>query len=83
STAQMALEEATFETKTINIEFEVNFPYSEMDKVMRLIRKHRLNIVSQQMELECALQIAVRQSEADTIADLFKKLHKVTVTRYG
>ena len=83
SAAQMALEHATIVSRTLKVVLRLNFPYAELDKVMRLIKKQQLEIISQQMELECSIQIAVRQNDIDTIESLFGALHKISVKRSG
>jgi len=81
--AQMALENACVETRTIKTEFNLIFPYAELNKVMRIIKKKQLKILSQQMELECSIQLSVRQKDADTIENIFSALHKISVSRSG
>lgn len=82
SAANMALENAIIINNTIKTKFELNFPYSELDKVMRIIKKQQLEIVSQEMQLECSIQITIRQNDADRLELIFGALHKIKVTRF-
>ena len=81
SAAKMALENAKIVSKTITSIFKLNFPYTELDKVMRVIKKQQLEIISQRMELECAIQISVRQNDADSLESILKAMHKIKVYR--
>lgn len=78
--AQMALESATIVKKTIKAQFQLQFGYPEMDKVMRTIKQKNLNIISQKMELDCELIISVRLSESEEIFQLFDEMHGVDAT---
>lgn len=78
--AQMALENATLVKKTIKAHFRLKFGYEDMDKVMRAIKQHNLEIDSQKMELNCELIVSVRLSEAETTLQLFEEMQGVAVT---
>ncbi|MEJ1222171.1 IMPACT family protein [Sediminicola sp. 1XM1-17] len=75
SGAQMALEAAQIIEKTLRKEFILKFDYDQMDKVMRTIKQHQLEIVSQEMELSCTMVISARKLEADQTQQLFTAMH--------
>lgn len=77
--AQMALENATIVEKTIKAHFQLKFGYADMDKVMRAIKQHNLEIDYQKMEMNCELMVSVRLSEAETIQQLFEEMQHVDV----
>lgn len=83
SAAQMALENANIVVKTIKAHFQLKFGYADMDKVMRAIKQHNLEIDSQKMELDCELMVSVRLSEAETIQQLFEEMQHVDVRVMG
>ena len=56
--AQMAIEEAVVIEKTIDIYFRISFDYKNMNKIMRIIKEKNLEIISQQMEESCQIEIA-------------------------
>lgn len=78
--AQLALENTKIVERVIESQFKLKFGYPEMDKVMRTIKQKSLNIVSQNMELDCELLISVRLSEAEEIRQLFEEMQDVNVT---
>ena len=77
TSAQMAIEESTIIEKTINIHFQISFDYKNMNKVMRIIKEKNLEIISQQLQESCQIEIATRKKIAkpfSTFLILFLKL---------
>ena len=79
SSAQLALEASKIVEKTINIDYQLSFGYEMMNKVMRIVKERNLNILSQQLELDCTYIISVRKKEAATIFEIFSNLYKVEI----
>ncbi len=79
--AQMALEEAEIIEKTIDIQYQISFDYKNMNKVMRIIKEKNLEIVSQQMEESCQIEIATRIKNAKMIFDTFTNLFEVEIKK--
>lgn len=52
TTAQMTLEVCEIVEKTIDVEFLISFDYKNMNKVMRVIKERKLEITSQEMEMD-------------------------------
>ncbi|MGX1929143.1 IMPACT family protein [Flagellimonas sp. 2504JD4-2] len=77
--AQMALEDATIIEKIVETHFTLLYDYPEMDKVMRTIKQKGITIVSQKMELKCELVISVRESEAESIFQIFEEMQGVEI----
>ena len=57
------------------------FEYPQMNKVMRILKQHQIDITSQKMELSCELEIAVQKSRWTEILQLFEEMQKVTAKR--
>src|SRR6187431_2366164 len=49
--AQMTLETSEIIEKTIDVAFQISFDYKNMNKVMRVIKEKKLDIASQEMEI--------------------------------
>ncbi|MCO6162732.1 YigZ family protein [Flavobacterium sp. NRK F7] len=75
--AQLALENATIVEKTIDIHFLITFDYKNMNKVMRVIKEHQLQIISQKMEMNCQIEIATRKQNETKITELFESLFEI------
>lgn len=81
TTAQMALETADIIERTLKQRFLLSFDYPEMDKVMRTIKQYQLEIVSQEMGMDCNLVISVRKQDADRTEELFSLMHPLKVKK--
>jgi len=79
--AQMALEVAQIEERTINFQYEISFGYPEMNKVMRVIKENNLDVVNQKLELDCKLYILVRKGEAEAVFEKFNSIYKVEIRK--
>lgn len=58
---------------------KIQFEYPVLNKVMKLVKDHELEIVSQNMEMSCEMILGVRQSLETTIDQKLKDLHEITV----
>jgi uncharacterized YigZ family protein len=69
--AKMALEASKIITKTINLEFDVVCEYDKMNLVMRLVKEYDLDILSQDLKLNCKFKISVRKKDFEAIYQKF------------
>ena len=87
TTAQLVLEEAEIIEKTIDIHFLISFDYKNMNKVMRVIKEKKLDIINQTMEIEDTgiaigkIEIKTRKKNAEMIFDIFDKLFEIDIKR--
>ena len=88
TTAQLVLEEAEIIEKTIDIHFLISFDYKNMNKVMRVIKEKKLDIVTQSMELDedsglalGKIEIKNRKKNAEMIFDIFDNLFGIEIKR--
>ena len=79
TSAKSALEVSQIIQKTMDIDFELEFEYIDMNKVMRLIKEKGIHIVSQEMNIQCHLKISIRKNEAENIKLAFKNLRCVQI----
>lgn len=63
--------------------YKVNFDYSMMNDVMKILKDHNLEQVTHDFEISCSITFAVRKSESDRMAHIFSTLHQVTVECIG
>lgn len=75
--AKLALENSKIVTRVLQQQLSVTFEYSEMDIVMRLVKKHQLNIVSQDLHLKCKMVLSVNKSDFKKTTKLLKAHHKL------
>lgn len=86
TTAQMALEVSEIVEKTIDVYFLISFDYKNMNKVMRVIKEKKLDIVSQEMEIDenSGLPIGkivtkTRKKNAEIIFDIFDLMFEIDI----
>ncbi|TLF44011.1 IMPACT family protein [Maribacter aurantiacus] len=78
-TAKMALDNSIIMEKVLTQHIILVFEYSEMDTVMRFIKKHQLDIVDQKLHLYCEIVLKVQK---DMVPDILKQLeafHKISI----
>jgi len=81
TTAQLTLQEAEIEERTIDLTYQIVFDYKDMNKVMKIIKDRNLTIVSQSLEMNCILLVEVRKAEASYMEQLFQQLYEVTIEK--
>ena len=79
TSAQMALENSEIVERTIDIHYIVSFDYKNMNKVMRVIKEKNLEIISQNMNESCEIEIATRKKNAEQIVDIFNNLYEIEI----
>lgn len=79
--AQMALESAEIIEKILQQKYLLTFGYSEMDKVMRTIKQHQMEITAQKMEMDCVIEISVRKNDAVSTENIFTALYPVEIEK--
>jgi uncharacterized YigZ family protein len=77
--AQMTLESAEIIEKTIDIHFSIAFDYKNINKVMRVIKEKKLEIVAQKMEISCEIETKTRKKNAEMIFDIFDSMFEVAI----
>lgn len=81
TSAQMTLSVSKIIEKTIDVTYVINFGYENMNSIMRIIKEHNLNLVDQNMALNCEITISVRKNEANQIFEIFNTLFKVEIKK--
>lgn len=57
TTARIALDSSTIVEKRIKIHLRLTFDYAALNKVMRAIKQQKLEIVSQNLEMDCSITL--------------------------
>ena len=72
--ARDAIDHAQIVEKTIDVRYRLGFAYEAMNDVMRILKDYDLKPQRQQFDLDCSLEVEVRQSLSvrfyDAVADL-------------
>jgi uncharacterized YigZ family protein len=81
TSAQMALEVTEIIEKTINIHYIISFDYKNMNKVMRVIKEKNLEIITQNMNESCEIEIATRKTNAEMVFDIFNTMFEIEIKK--
>ena len=79
TTAKLTLENSIIVEKLVKKNFNLEFEYRDMDKLMRLIKENKIEIISQDMDINCKIQIAIRMNQAEKIKRKIKELRFVKI----
>ena len=77
--ASDAITDATIITKAIKEHYEVNFKYSQMNDVMRIVKEFDLEVVNTDFGMDCKLIFAVPKSKVDAVVNTIKKNHELKI----
>ena len=77
--ARDAIDHATIIEKTIDARYRLRFKYEAMNDVMRLLKDFDLKPMGQQFDLECSLEVLVRQSLSVRLYDALRDLRTVDI----
>lgn len=81
NSAKLAIEASQIIVKTINVRFRISFPYHLMNKVMRIIKEQNIQIVNQNLELNCTYIIAVRKKESEKTHQIFTGIYGLSILK--
>ena len=77
--ALLVLEAAIIVERTVNIHYLISFEYKNLNNVMRIIKEKKLQIINQNMNLSCEIEVVIPQKKSDIIVGIFKNLYKVEI----
>lgn len=81
NTAEQALQASDIIEKMITVRYQIDFDYSKMSTVMRLIKRLGLEIESQKMDMVCSLVISVRRNASEMVPKSFEEHPSITIQR--
>lgn len=77
--AQLVLETAVIVEKTINVHYLLSFDYKNINKVMRIIKEKNIEIIAQNMEMNCEIEIAARKKNAEAVYTIFNSIFEIDI----
>jgi len=79
--AQLALESSLIIDKSVKVNYDLNFSYPLLSRVMRVIKQNPIDIIKQEMSLDCTIEISVKLSDEVQIENIFKGIHGVSISK--
>lgn len=80
SATAMALQLVPVIQKPIEVMYELQFNYTQMNDVMMIVKQCGCSVVGQEMQLFCLLQIGIPKARLEEALHRLKDLHSVEVT---
>ena len=77
--ARDAIDHAEIVERTIDCRYRVKFEYSLMNDVMRVLKDFSLQPQNQQFDLDCQLEVSIRQSLSVRLYDSLAKVRGTTI----
>ncbi len=77
--ARDAIDHATVIEKTIDTRYRLGFAYETMNDVMRILKEYDLKPEKQDFNLDCSLEVAIRQSQSVRFYDAVANLRTVHI----
>ncbi len=71
--AAEAIAAARIVERTVDRTIRIDFPYAAMNDIMRVVKEERPRIVEQRFDNLCTMQLAIRESCAERLAERLKK----------
>lgn len=77
--ARDAIDHAQIIEKTIDVRYRLGFAYETMNDVMRILKEYELKPENQDFNLDCRLEVAIRQSQSVRFYDAVANLRTVKI----
>ncbi len=77
--AAEVIDEAEIIEQTVDISLNVEFPYLVMNDVMRIIKEEQPNILSQEFDNLCTMQLSIRESRAEGLLGKLRKVEGASI----
>ncbi|MBQ7342771.1 MAG: YigZ family protein [Alistipes sp.] len=71
--------EAKIIEQTVDTYFKVEFPYLVMNDIMRIIKEEQPNILSQEFDNLCTMQLSIRESRAEGLLGKLRKVEGASI----
>jgi uncharacterized YigZ family protein len=79
SAAALALQTTPLVQRQVEQELIVQFDYTQMNEIMRIVRQYNGRVISQEMQLFCSMTLGVPKNRAAEIQYILKELRNVEV----
>ena len=77
TSASLVLQCTPVVQKTIEIKYELQFNYTEMNEVMRIIKQFNCTVYTNEMNLFCRLEAGIPQNKTDEVISALKEIQNL------
>jgi len=72
-----AIKKAEIIEKTIKDRYQIHVPYTQLNKVMKILKDENITILAQDLDTECSLIIEIRQQFVLKIITLLENIYNL------
>jgi uncharacterized YigZ family protein len=83
SATVMALQLVPVVQKPIEISYELQFDYTQVNEVMNIVKQNNCNVIKQEMQLFCRLTIGIAKTRLDEVLYKLQELYTVEIRKTG
>lgn len=80
TTASLALQVTRFVQKPVLVNYTIQFDYTQMNDVMRIIKQYDCLVLRNEMQLFCVLEAGIPRNRKDEVVYMLKEIRGVEVT---
>jgi uncharacterized YigZ family protein len=81
TSAALALQVSTVVQKQVEVNYTIQFDYTQMNEVMLLLKQYQCTIISQEMQLFCLIQTGIPKRSLQDVLYHFKELQNIIVEK--
>lgn len=78
--AALAIDENEIIREWVKISLDLIFPYPAMNEVMKVVKVHDLEVVSQEMSLDCRLTLSLREGLANQVRAKLEEIEGLEIS---
>ncbi|MBN7811635.1 YigZ family protein [Algoriphagus sp. H41] len=78
--AALAIEDSQIIREWVKIALDIRFPYPAMNEVMKVVKTHELEILSQEMALDCQMKLSFREGLAAQVVPSLEEIEGLVLT---
>lgn len=79
SAAALAIEDNKIVEEWVMVNLSLQFPYPVMNSVMKVIKGYNLEIVSQEMSLDCKMTLSIREGIVDQTTEKLEEIEGLVI----
>lgn len=81
SATAMVLQLVPVVQKPVEIVYELQFDYTQVNDVMNIVKQYNCSVISQEMQLFCLITIGIAKTRLDEVLYKFRELYSIEVRK--
>lgn len=77
--AALAIEENEIIQEWVKLKLELTFPYPAMNEVMKVVKAHNLEILAQEMSLDCKMTLSMREGLGEQVLSKLEEIENLVI----